>query len=426
MPPDAAGPSPSRWRTNLVTMTGEPLLEDTVEPASDVDRSALRIAERLIQLLDRGGFTATYKYAVLIGLMDVCMERTSSTGAPPSMITTRQLAEKVIELYWLHCAPYYDPDCDEGAREPPQTPPSDPAERVDRGVLHQSTGGEAKQALIVRQILAFRESVDPQHERSMPLSRARAVAPPGAYEELVRLVEWTLIHMPLPRLQLIGRQEDLFLYEYNFTQATPRGAVQRYQRGEAGTFDNRLNLRPGVGAALLALNGMLRPLVYRAWTRMVADMNGIKESKLEKFLFGDERISLAPVRPSLHALQAGRCFYCAERLSSAYHVDHFLPWSRHADNSIENLVAAHDDCNGKKSDFLAAAEHVERWSERSKRDGAELARIAGEQRWESQPERTFSVARAIYGRLPDDAPLWRAGRDFVRMERPRIVKALAA
>ena len=36
--------------------------------ASEPDQTALRLAERLIQLLDRGGFTATYKYAVLIAL----------------------------------------------------------------------------------------------------------------------------------------------------------------------------------------------------------------------------------------------------------------------------------------------------------------------------------------------------------------------
>jgi len=73
---------------------------------SEPDRTAIRLAERLIQLLGRGGFTATYKYAVLVALMDLCMELTSVTGLPPDMITTRQLAEKVIEIYWPHCAPY--------------------------------------------------------------------------------------------------------------------------------------------------------------------------------------------------------------------------------------------------------------------------------------------------------------------------------
>ena len=61
---------------------------------------AIGFAERVVALLDEGAFTATYKYAVLLGLLDVVMERTSATGEPPSVVTTRELAEKVTELYW--------------------------------------------------------------------------------------------------------------------------------------------------------------------------------------------------------------------------------------------------------------------------------------------------------------------------------------
>ncbi len=374
------------------------------------DRAALRIAERLIQLLDRGGFTATYKYAVLVALIDLCLERTSATGLPPPMVTTRQMAEKIVELYWPHCEPYLDAP---GRAEEPR-------------VLHQSTGRGDKQALIVRHILRFREIVDPRRERSLPLSRARAMAEPGRHDELLNQVEWTLIQMPLPRLQLIGRDEDRFLYEYNFTRDTPKGTVDRYQRGEAGRFDNRLNLRPGVGAALIALNGVLRPLIYRSWTTMVASMNGLQESRLEDFLFGKERISLKPVQPDLLDLQQGRCFYCGKGMAAACDIDHFVPWARHADNSIDNLVAAHRGCNGEKSDFLAAAEHVVRWRERSAQHDSALAEIAHLHRWESRPERTLSVARAIYGMLPDDARLWKRGRDFISLERQIIKDALAA
>jgi CRISPR/Cas system Type II protein with McrA/HNH and RuvC-like nuclease domain len=170
----------------------------------------------------------------------------------------------------------------------------------------------------------------------------------------------------------------------------------------------------------------LRPLVYRSWAMMVASMNGLQESRLEDFLFGAERISLLPVRSALHDLQGGRCFYCDKSMSPECHVDHFVPWSRHADNSIDNLVAAHDHCNGRKSDYLAAAEHVERWRERSARHAADLAGIAREKTWESQAERTFSVARAIYRMLPDDARLWQSGQSFVLIEHPRIAVALAA
>lgn len=368
------------------------------------DRTAIRLAERLIQLLGRGGFTATYKYAVLIALMDLCMELTSATGLPPDMITTRQLAEKVIALYWPHCAPYED----------------------TRRVLRQNTGKGETQAEIIRHIVEFRESATVNPAASLPLSRARASAAPGAYEKLVRLIEWKLVEMPLPRLQIIGGEEDRFLYEYGFTKEISKRAVNEAQQGASHGFDNRLLLKPGVSAALIALNGILRPLIYRNWALLVASMNGLKEPSIEDFLFGVGRISLDPVRPALRKLQDNRCFYCTKDLGATCHVDHFVPWARHADNSIDNLVAAHEDCNGKKSDYLAAAEHVVRWRERSARCAGDLAEIAREEAWETRPERTLSVARAIYRMLPDDARLWIAGRSFLVIDRPRIVSALAA
>ena len=52
---------------------------------------AIKLAERMLALLDRGSFFATYKYAVLLGLMDLCMEHTSKSGAPCDFVTTREL-----------------------------------------------------------------------------------------------------------------------------------------------------------------------------------------------------------------------------------------------------------------------------------------------------------------------------------------------
>ena len=71
------------------------------EPAGD-DLGVIGFAEKMLGLLDEGRFTATYKYAVLLGLMDLCIENTTASGAPPSLVTTEQLAEKVLEMYWPH------------------------------------------------------------------------------------------------------------------------------------------------------------------------------------------------------------------------------------------------------------------------------------------------------------------------------------
>lgn len=49
----------------------------------NAETGANAFAERVLTLLDEGSFTATYKYAVLLGLMDLCMERASAKGDPP-------------------------------------------------------------------------------------------------------------------------------------------------------------------------------------------------------------------------------------------------------------------------------------------------------------------------------------------------------
>ena len=74
--------------------------------APDPDRGAIAFAEKLLTVLAEGRFTATYKYAVLLGLMDLGLEHSSRTGAAPTSVTTRQLAEKVLELYWPHTIPW--------------------------------------------------------------------------------------------------------------------------------------------------------------------------------------------------------------------------------------------------------------------------------------------------------------------------------
>jgi hypothetical protein len=73
----------------------------TLEPVAE-DRGVIGFAEKMLGLLDEGRFTATYKYAVLLGLMDLCIENTTASGAPPSVVTTDQLAGKVLETYWPH------------------------------------------------------------------------------------------------------------------------------------------------------------------------------------------------------------------------------------------------------------------------------------------------------------------------------------
>ena len=179
---------------------------------------------------------------------------------------------------------------------------------------------------------------------------------------------------------------------------------------------------------LVRLAGLLRPVIEREWIRLVAHFNPeiVPEAQLESFLFGIDRTSTLAVRADLEGLQDGRCFYCDARLSRGYEIDHFIPWSRHPDNGLENLVAADHGCNAAKSDHLAAADHVARWLERIALHKADFGDIAERKRWERHPDRTVSAARSIYLPLPADAMLWVETRSFVAIDRPRLVRVLAS
>lgn len=357
------------------------------------EADAIALAERILVLVDEGARTATYKLAVLAGLMDLCLEKTTTDGRAPDTLTTRELAEKVIALYW------------------PQTRAATDAGRST--VLRQNTRGQAE---IVARIAEFRASVaaDP----GCPLARARRQEP-VRWLGLVHFVEWKLIEMPLPKLQRIGGVRDEMLYEIGWDDGDlqpSRAEVTAYQEERESPFDNRVRLRPGVGDALVRLHGLLRPILESKWARMVAEVNDLEEARLHRFLFGARRESLDPVRAPLLELHDGCCFYCARKIAirdpRAVAVDHFVPWSRHPDDAVENLVPAHERCNSQKRDFLAARQHVRAWHGRNLRHRADLADIAERARFDHDPERVLGVARGIYTRLPVQARLWLRGDEF--------------
>lgn len=362
--------------------------------APEPDRGALAFAEKLLSLLDEGRVATTYKYAVLLGLIDLCLEHSTISGSAPPAVRTEQLAEKVLELYWPHTAPY-----------------GDAAE-----TLHQSGTGKAELISLI-QHFRNRRAPDP----SATLFRART-ADTASYERLIREVEWKLIEMPLPRLQIVGRQLDPFLYEISWDTN-----VKRRDLSTPG-FDRSIRFPGCAGEHLLRLAGLLRPLVQRHWTRLVARFNAdlIPDARLEEFLFGAMRISLEPVRQGLSELQDGRCFYCGGSLGRGSQVDHFVPWARYANDGLENLVASDGACNAAKSDHLAATEHVERWLDRLRARKDDLAQLADRARWARDPERGLAVARSIYLRLPPEGRLWAGRGGFVPVDRPRLIRAFEA
>jgi len=366
-----------------------------VNAAPAPDRGAIAFAEKVLTMLAEGRFTATYKYAVLLGLMDLCLEHSTRTGAAPQSVTTQQLAEKILEIYWPHVAPFGQ------ATDP---------------VLLQNSG---KQAGILSAILRFRarEAPDP----STPLTRARASAPDG-FRRLMRQIEWKLVEMPLPRLQVVGDERDAFLYTIAWNEGIKRGEFN-----DDDHFDNLIRFVGQAGDHLIRLSGLLRPLIQRDWAAFVARLNAgvVPELGLEQFLFGADRVATAPLRDPLRDLAEGRCFYCNGRLRSDFEIDHFIPWARYANNGLENLVVSDRSCNNAKRDHLAATDHVEHWLARAAAAATDIDSIASRLQWDHHPERSLGVARSIYLRLPEDSRLWSRKKEFVTVDRERLSEAFA-
>lgn len=344
----------------------------------------LRFAEKLLALLDSGRFTATYKFATLTALIDVCVDAVGENGLPPDEVPGRQVGRRVLELLWRHSVAYM-------------------AAEGDRRYLRHSTQASD----LVRDVTAFRE----RHGlgAGVAIESARHQLP-REMSELEEQVVVTVIRMPLPKLQRFGTgagvTEDRFLYDYGWPDEVPAGRIR------AAGFDDRLYLQPGVGAWLVRMAGVLRPIIQQRWAAFVADRSRdvVEAAWLDDFLFGSTRIGLDRIRVPLLNAQDRSCFYCGLPATPAgSDVDHFIPWSRHPDNGLHNLVAAHRRCNNAKRDSLAAAEHLRHWLARmtlSTTDNSRLAELADQFRWPIDNGRALGSARAIYLWLPEGTLLW--------------------
>ena len=72
----------------------------SVEP-----QQQLEFLSKIQRLLGEGQFTATYKYALLLAIADICVEDGEDSDAMFE-ISTREIAEKFIGYYWPQVRPY--------------------------------------------------------------------------------------------------------------------------------------------------------------------------------------------------------------------------------------------------------------------------------------------------------------------------------
>ena len=366
-------------------------------PSSDA-----AVAEKIVALLDSGSFTTTYKFAVLLALVDVCVESVESTGLPPDRVSGRRVGQRVLELFWQHSRPY------------PGAPSADP-------YLHHSAQGND----LVTKITAFREVHGLGGSDTADDTRRRCG---DEFQALEEEVVNTVIRMPLPRLQRFGprggSREDRFLYDYGWDNDVSPSRVRQ------AAFDDCLTLAPGVGGSLVRLASQLQPLVKQRWAAFVAERSRhvIEDAWLDEFLFGASRQALHRVRGPIWDAQDGHCFYCRTEVSlDNSEVDHFLPWARHPDDGLDNLVVAHERCNNAKRDSLAATDHLERWTERFILGSPERSRVddlASELSWPARPRPTLGATRATYFWLPEGTLLWESPGEYRTAEPTTIRRVL--
>jgi hypothetical protein len=364
------------------------------------DDGGLRFAEKVLSLVDTGRKSATYKLATLLALIDVVAESSGPLRGAPDAVSGRQVALRVIELYWPQSAVFSQgPDGEPSALR--QSPQNDiPAKLHTWRQLHR---------LGARASLAAARSADPK-----------------GWERLERELIATVLRMPIPKLQRFGDSkvavEDRFIYDFMWRDEEPKGNVLRID------FDDRLHLCPGAGEYLVRLAPLLRPAIQNKWVSQVARQNAdlVDAHQLDEFLFGATRIDLTPVRDHLVEVQDRRCFYCDKLMRERIEVDHFIPWSRHPDNALDNLVASHGVCNGSKSAAVAAHEHLERWVHRLNTPVLNI--VADDVGWPRRRDRTLGIVSATYRWLPEGSQLWLRSSAFeiVDPDRVRQVLALAA
>lgn len=355
------------------------------------DRGAiepLELAKAVMDLLNKGRRTATYKLAALSALIDYCDQRVDpATLTGPVEVSIDGLAEVMMGIYWRQ------------------------VERLDndKPLLQAS-----KKAAILDEVRSLRDVADVGHRRPCPsLEAAKNRVGSVVYDRSVRRVRLVLVQEPLSRLQRIGtgprNVAGTCLYDDSWMEGAGQGAIDKH----GGVF----TLYPGVAAGLVETQLLLRPVIQHLWIEKVWRSNQ-EMSKLvkniEEHLFGRPRLPLGSVGKRLKKSFRPECFYCRTALETGGHIDHVLPWSTTKIDGVANLVLSCEPCNTSKSDNLPAIEHVTRALQRPL---AELERIADAEESETDYEKMRRAASNRYRRASaNHADVWRGRDDFITLD----------
>jgi hypothetical protein len=298
---------------------------DRSDPASH-----LTFLYHLERLLSAGRFTSTYKFALLLSLSNIAVEKGDDSGRP-MRVDLDDVARQFIALYWNMARPY---------------------QRLNL-VLKQNREASKPSRMIT---LIGEQS---RHSESR-YRRWREYQ--GDMQKLVRDTRRIMARDVLYRLQVVGTQRgersQPFLYDHPPTAAECARLLE-------------IELKPGVAASMRRLHGVIVSMVQARWALWVRENNEQlgPDRQLESFLFGPTRTAVSVYAERLHRLQGGRCFYTNQRLSltgpNAGEVDHFIPWARYPFDSPFNLVLASRKENNRMRDELKSEALRQQWLERN-------------------------------------------------------------
>ena len=324
------------------------------------------------RMLVEGNFTATYKYALLHALADICIERPLSADPNSEIeITFNEIVEKLIGLYWQHALPFM------GARH-----------GCEEGVILQQSS--RKQASIIT-------SLNECHNNN--ISNINQLKRSQYWDSLRKDTLKTLKEGPLWRLQILAKTEQCFLYPHNKRQ-------------------KHITLHPGIAYCFRRFYDLVVHLSRHAWIQKIqsypenSSLLG-SQTQLDDFLFGVNRQALAKARPLLEEIQHGKCFYCQKPLNTQTEVDHFIPFVKYSNDLGHNFVVAHHSCNNSKRDNLGAIIHRDRWYEQNIIENNELIGNELNPYFNCDAPRSEAVTSWAYQiAIKNNAQLWLDNKHF--------------
>jgi SOS-response transcriptional repressor LexA len=327
------------------------------------------------RMLVEGDFSATYKFALLHALADVCVEQPLQSEQSELVIELPTLADKLITLYWHHAMPFSSEHTDETA------------------LLLQNTGAQSK-------VISVLFECQQNNIRNL-----RQLKQSGFYKPTFNAAMATLKSGPLWRLQILAKQAECFLYPH--TKST-----------------KFITLNAGIASCFRRFYDLVTYLAKNAWLQKIQSIKHNQtligpQSQLHDFLFGFDRNALTKAKPVLVELQSNSCFYCQKPMKSDVEVDHFIPFARYANDLGHNFVAAHRTCNNNKRDFLAAQQHRQRWQNQNLVVNSQIISNELSAYFHCDADKSLAVSNWAYQvAQANNAKLWLGHKDHFEQAKP--------